>query len=57
MGKNAGAKHPELVAEPQFALESAWGSAVSGKNNFFGVKATPGEAATLLPTKEFNISW
>ena len=54
MGKNAGAKHPELVAA-QFALESAWGSAVSGKNNFFGVKATPGEAdITLLPTKEFK---
>ena len=53
MAKNAGAKHPELVAA-QFALESAWGSAVSGKNNFFGVKATPGEQATLLPTKEFK---
>lgn len=33
----AGAKYPECVAA-QWALESAWGQHVSGKNNFFGIK-------------------
>lgn len=32
-----GAKFPECVAA-QWALESAWGKHVSGKNNFFGIK-------------------
>ena len=35
--KKAGAKFPEVVAA-QWALESAHGTAVSGKNNFFGIK-------------------
>jgi flagellum-specific peptidoglycan hydrolase FlgJ len=35
--KNAGAKFPEVVAA-QWALESAHGTATSGKNNFFGIK-------------------
>ena len=35
--KEAGAKFPEVVAA-QWALESAWGEHVSGKNNFFGIK-------------------
>jgi hypothetical protein len=34
---HAGAKFPEVVAA-QWALESAFGKAVSGKNNFFGIK-------------------
>ena len=51
MAKNAGAKYPELVAA-QFALESAWGTALSAKNNFFGIKATSGESATLSTTEE-----
>ena len=38
MGKKAGAKYPNLVAA-QFALESGWGTALSAKNNFFGIKA------------------
>jgi hypothetical protein len=37
--KAAGAKFPEVVAA-QWALESARGTAVSGKNNFFGIKGT-----------------
>lgn len=35
----AGAKFPEVVAA-QWALESAFGTALSGKNNFFGIKGT-----------------
>ncbi|GCE65698.1 flagellar assembly peptidoglycan hydrolase FlgJ [cyanobiont of Ornithocercus magnificus] len=33
----AGAKYPEVVAA-QWALESSWGRAISGRNNFFGIK-------------------
>jgi uncharacterized FlgJ-related protein len=43
--KKAGAKFPEVVAA-QWALESAFGSAISGKNNFFGIKGTPGTIKT-----------
>jgi hypothetical protein len=39
MAKKAGAKFPELVAA-QWALESAWGQSVSGRNNFFGQKGS-----------------
>lgn len=35
----AGAKFPEVVAA-QWALESAYGTAISGKNNFFGIKGS-----------------
>jgi len=41
----AGAKFPEVVAA-QWALESAYGTAISGKNNFFGIKGTPGTVKT-----------
>jgi len=51
MAKKAGAKYPNLVAA-QFALESAWGTAISGKNNFFGIKATSSEPATTHRTRE-----
>lgn len=37
LAASAGSKYPELTAA-QWALESAWGSTVSGKNNFFGIK-------------------
>lgn len=43
-----GAKFPELVAA-QFALESNWGRAVSGKNNYFGIKGK----GTQVKTTEF----
>ena len=36
---HAGAKFPEVVAA-QWALESARGTALSGKNNFFGIKGS-----------------
>lgn len=42
--KAAGAKFPEVVAA-QWALESAYGTALSGKNNFFGIKG-PGTVKT-----------
>ena len=51
LGKAAGAKYPELVAA-QFALESAWGTALSARNNFFGIKATGSESATVSNTRE-----
>src|SRR6056300_387779 len=43
--KVAGAKFPEVVAA-QWALESAFGTTLSGKNNFFGIKGTPGTVKT-----------
>lgn len=36
---SSGARYPELVAA-QWALESAWGKATSGRNNYFGIKGT-----------------
>lgn len=48
MASKAGAKYPELVAA-QWALESGWGSSISGKNNYFGIKGT----GTKHQTKEF----
>jgi len=40
-----GAKFPELVAA-QWSLESAHGTAVSGKNNFFGIKGSGSQHVT-----------
>lgn len=52
-GKAAGAKYPEVVAA-QWALESSWGSKVSGVHNYFGLKG-PG---TTVNTQEFiNGQW
>jgi flagellum-specific peptidoglycan hydrolase FlgJ len=51
MAQKAGAKYPNLVAA-QFALESGWGTALSAKNNFFGIKATASESATVSNTRE-----
>lgn len=51
MARSSGAKFPELVAA-QWALESAFGSAVSGQNNFFGAKATSAESSTAKRTTE-----
>lgn len=49
-----GARWPQVVAA-QWALESGWGKYTSGKNNFFGIKGTPGTEHT---TKEFfNGKW
>jgi hypothetical protein len=38
----------------QWALESSYGTRVSGRFNFFGIKAVPGQSATLVATKEQN---
>ena len=51
MAQNSGAKYPELVAA-QWALESGWGKTPSGKNNYFGIKATAGESSTSKSTWE-----
>ena len=50
----AGAAYPQLLAA-QFALESTWGTALSAKNNFFGIKATSSESATVSNTRD--IQW
>ena len=52
MAKKAGAKYPELVAA-QFALESGYGSAISGANNYFGLKATTSESGASMGTTEY----
>jgi len=46
--KQSGAKFPEVVAA-QWQLESAGGTATSGKNNYFGLKGS----GTNVDTKEF----
>lgn len=51
MAKQSGAAHPQLVAA-QWALESGYGKTPSGKNNFFGIKATSGESSSSKPTWE-----
>ena len=51
--RTAGAKYPELVAA-QWALESNYGKATSGRNNFFGLKGS----GTTTKTQEFiNNQW
>ena len=53
--KKVGIKFPEIPAS-QFGEESAWGKKPSGKNNYWGAKATPQEIkdgkATLVTTSE-----
>ena len=46
-----GAPHPEVVAA-QWALESAYGTKMSGKNNPFGQKAKANEPGTARRTRE-----
>ena len=41
IAKKAGATFPELVAA-QWALESAFGKSLSGRNNYFGIKSASG---------------
>lgn len=48
--KKAGAKFPECVSA-QWALESAFGTKLTGKNNFFGIKGQPG---TFKTTQEWD---
>jgi hypothetical protein len=54
VAKDKGTRWPQVVAA-QWALESGWGKHTSGRNNFFGIKGTPG---TSHQTKEFlNNKW
>jgi flagellum-specific peptidoglycan hydrolase FlgJ len=53
MAQASGARYPALVAA-QWKLESAGGTAISGKNNFFGIKASGDEAGTSKNTWEEN---
>lgn len=50
MATHAGAKYPELLAA-QASLESGWGEHLSGKNNYFGIKGSPG---TVVSTQEWS---
>lgn len=43
---------PASVTLAQWALESAWGTRMSGKHNCFGIKARPGEPCTAVVTQE-----
>jgi flagellum-specific peptidoglycan hydrolase FlgJ len=43
---------PASVTLAQWALESAWGTRMSGKHNCFGIKAKPGEPCTRVTTHE-----
>ncbi len=43
---------PASVSLAQYAVESAWGTKMSGKNNPFGIKDTDGKNATTLKTRE-----
>lgn len=43
---------PASVSLAQYAVESAWGTRMSGRNNPFGIKDTDGENATVLSTRE-----
>ena len=51
MAEKSGAAYPQLVAA-QWAVESGWGKTPSGKNNYFGIKATAGESGTTKQTWE-----
>ena len=53
MASDSGARFPELVAA-QMILESAFGTVLSGTNNFFGMKATSSESSTAKQTTEFR---
>jgi hypothetical protein len=53
ISRTLGDPHP-LIAAAQWALESGWGQHPSGKNNYFGIKAQNGQAATEKETKEFE---
>ena len=43
---------PASISIAQWALESAWGRSMSGKNNPFGIKALPGMASRSVMTWE-----
>jgi hypothetical protein len=49
--RKEGDRFPEVTAT-QWAIESGWGKSPSGKNNFFGQKASANEPGTWLWTTE-----
>jgi flagellum-specific peptidoglycan hydrolase FlgJ len=44
---------PASISLAQFALESAWGTKITGTNNYFGIKAVKGQPFTEVWTHEF----
>jgi len=55
--KKAGVKNPEVIATlgaSQSSLETGFGENISGRHNYFGIKAQRGEAGTTQATKEFD---
>jgi flagellum-specific peptidoglycan hydrolase FlgJ len=51
IAKEKGAKYHDLVAA-QWALESGWGSKLTGRNNVFGLKGTGAANSSLTATHE-----
>jgi flagellum-specific peptidoglycan hydrolase FlgJ len=54
--KKQGLKNPEVIAKlgtAQSALETGYGKSLAGGNNYFGIKARPGEGGSGVATQEF----
>ena len=54
--KKQGVKNPEVIAKlgtAQSALETGYGKHTAGGNNYFGIKARPGEGGASQQTQEF----
>ena len=54
--KKQGVKNPEVIAKlgtAQSALETGYGKHLAGGNNYFGIKARPGEGGSGVATQEF----
>jgi hypothetical protein len=54
--KKQGVKNPEVIAKlgtAQSALETGYGKHTAGGNNYFGIKARPGEGGSGVATQEF----
>lgn len=54
--KKQGVKNPEVIAKlgtAQSALETGYGKHTAGGNNYFGIKARPGEGGAGVATQEF----
>lgn len=54
--KKQGVKNPEVIAKlgtAQSALETGYGRSLAGGQNYFGIKARPGEGGPGVATKEY----
>jgi flagellum-specific peptidoglycan hydrolase FlgJ len=54
--KKQGVKNPEVIAKlgtAQSALETGYGKHLAGGQNYFGIKARPGEGGSGMATQEF----